>query len=83
MNLITWSLGEKGADLIADTDPHTGNWCALAVVEDCVFTSLTDTTLTVEGTIGSITFPAGFVMGGGFTGLELASGTVWAYKAIK
>jgi len=83
MNLITWSLGEKGADLIADTDLHTGIWCAIEVIEDAVFDTLTDPTLTVEGTLGSITFAAGLVLGGGFKQIKLTSGVVWAYKALK
>jgi len=83
MNLITWSLGEKGADLIADSDPHTGTWCAFSVVNDCVFASIDDPTLTVYGTLSSITFPAGYTSGGGFKGIQLTSGAVWAYKALK
>jgi hypothetical protein len=80
MNKISDYLGEKGWDLIADNTSRDGNWCAVGIVEDATFTTLTAQDTTVYGTLTNITFPAGYVFGGGFTTIQLASGTIMAYR---
>jgi len=73
--------GTKGCDLVANTDAQTGAWSWIQVIEDAVFSLLTDATMTVAGTLSGITFPAGTWIAGTFTAFTLTSGTVIAYKS--
>lgn len=79
MNRIRW-LGQNGGNLVDNTDSRSGNWFAIQILEEAQFTSLTDASLTVSGTLSAIVFPAGALVFGSFTAFELASGAVWAYK---
>jgi hypothetical protein len=81
-NYILDLLGRKGNDIIADTNTHSGPYTALVIIEDAVFTTLTGGELTVYGTLGDITWPAGILIGGGFTSVKLASGVVLAYRVV-
>ncbi len=75
-------LGEHGSIFIEDTDAHSGLNChAIQIIEDTVFTTLTDPTMEVADSISGITFPAGIIIFGAFTTITLASGSVLAYKA--
>jgi hypothetical protein len=76
------SLGRYGSQTITGTSaqtPATGvtAWCAIVVVDDAVFTSLTGNHTGSSG----VTYPKGHVIYGRFTGLQLASGTVDVYNA--
>lgn len=73
-------LGESGYDLIKDTSNHEGTWHAIAVIEAAIFTTLTDTTSSLSGTLISITFPAGMIISGYFTSITMSSGAIVAYN---
>jgi hypothetical protein len=66
--------------LITDTNAATGNWCAIQIVENTVFTTLTGT-ITVQGGLAGETLIAGSIIYGNFTEIKLASGAVIAYNA--
>ena len=79
MNTIDF-LGQNGTTLITNTTSYSGKWFAIQVVSDTVFTTLTDQTMTVNGTIAGLTFLGGTLIFGSFTTIRLASGAVLAYK---
>jgi hypothetical protein len=79
MNTIDY-LGQNGTDLVANTTHIDGKWFAIQVVADAIFTSLADSTMTVAGTLGGITFLGGTLIFGSFSSFKLASGSVLAYK---
>lgn len=69
-------LGQRGVVNTSDTSAVTGNFSCIQIVEDTVFTSLTE-----EEATGSIatTWTAGSFIFGRITGYQLASGKVRAY----
>lgn len=72
-------LGRSGSTCFDDTTSRSGEWTAIQIVEDVIFTELTDATR--EGTaITGMTFSAGSIVLGQFTTIELASGSCIAYK---
>jgi len=73
------ALGRVGSEYINDTASHTGNFHAITIVSDAVFTTLTDSTRT-GNSIGTDVFIAGLTIFGKFTEIQLASGKVIAYK---
>lgn len=73
-------LGESGYDLIKDTSNHDGTWHAIVIIEAAIFTTLTDVSSSLSGTLISITFPAGMIVSGCFTSLTLSSGAIVAYN---
>lgn len=72
--------GKYGSTLIADTTEYTGDYVAIQVVVACTFTTLDDATRDGTTLTSGITFPAGFVIYGTITKIELATGTVIAIK---
>ena len=74
------TLGEKGADVIADTDAHSGNWFAISMIVATVIAAWTPQ-YTVYGTLATITWPSGFLLFGNFSSIQLTSGSVVAYRA--
>jgi hypothetical protein len=74
------ALGEKGGEVIADTNAHTGNWFAISMITNTIIASWTPA-FTVYGVLASITWPAGFIMFGNFTAIQLTSGSIVAYNA--
>jgi hypothetical protein len=78
MNSIR-DLGQFGGDVIADTDPHDGNWFAISMITDTVIGAWTPA-YTVYGTLASITWPAGFLLFGNFGQITLTSGSIVAYR---
>lgn len=72
--------GENGGEYVADTDSHEGEWFALVVLEDAVFTSLTQNMTNTAAVITPFVWTAGSVVYGYTTEFELASGTVQAVK---
>jgi len=66
--------------LITDTNAATGNWCAIQIVENTIFATLTGT-LTVQGGLVGETLVAGTLIYGNFTAITLTSGCVLAYNA--
>jgi len=79
MNTIRY-LGQNGSDLVEDTTAMTGNWFAIQIIEEAQFATLTDASMTVTGTLGSVTWPAGLLTFGAFTAFTLSSGAVQAYR---
>jgi hypothetical protein len=75
--------GLSGGAYYADTDAHTGDWFAIQVLADAKFHTLTgnlaDVANATEGSAPVI--PAGTVLYGKFTALDLHSGRVIAYTA--
>jgi hypothetical protein len=75
--------GLSGGNYYADTDAHTGDWLAIQVLADAKFHTLTgniaDIADTTEGDAPVI--PAGTVLFGKFTAIDLHSGRIVAYTA--
>jgi len=87
-DLTEESFGRKGFEFIADTAEHAAPegmvFTALAVVKDAVFTKL-DAAAGAEVTGNSMlneTLPAGDIIYGRFTSVQLASGKIRAYKGV-
>jgi hypothetical protein len=79
------SLGAFGFDLITSTAARTGTWCVIEVLEDAIFTLLTNTApqtlnAVANAAFGSLTLAAGRRIYGRFTAITLASGSVIAYR---
>ena len=67
---------QNGSELISDTAVHNGAYTSIAMRTDTVFTALTGNH---TGWAGA-TYPAGFVLNGAFSSIQLASGSVVAYR---
>lgn len=63
----------------SNTSAVTGNFRAITIITDAVFSALADTGAT--GAITGVTIPAGITLFGNFTGYTLTSGVVRAYSA--
>lgn len=80
-------LGQHGEDWITDTQAHTPptgqRWIALDLLEECVFAELAGDGMTLNGEaitgLTNLTLPAGTLYGR-YTGIELTSGRVKAYR---
>lgn len=76
-----YAYGHFGKDIIADTAAHTGNWYALQMLQDTVFTAITDASLK-SGSATARTYVAGFMYYGKISALTLASGSCIAFRAL-
>jgi len=74
------ALGQRGFIYTDDTTLVNGNFAAIQVISDTVFSALTALNSTVGGLVG-VTLPAGTIIYGPFTSYDLTSGKVIAYKA--
>lgn len=74
------SLGQRGFVYSADTVLVTGNFAAIQIIADTVFSALTALNSTIGGLVG-VTLTVGTVIYGPFTSFNLSSGKVIAYKA--
>jgi len=74
------SLGQRGFVYTDDTALVNGNFAAIQIITDTVFSVLTALNSTVGNLVG-VTLPAGTIIYGPFTSYDLASGKVIAYKA--
>jgi hypothetical protein len=86
--LCELGMGARGFEFISDNAEHTAPadmvFTALAVVEDAVFTKLV-AAAGAEVTGNSMlneTLPAGDIIYGRFTSVQLASGKIRAYKGV-
>ena len=81
MNTIRM-MGQHGYHLCSTTTATTGVWNAIVALSDTVFSTLTDVSTGVsrDGTLASMTFPAGVTIFGAFTNFTLTSGSVMCYK---
>ena len=77
---LNLGFGMNGATVETGTTAITGgNFIAIQVIEDAVFSTLTMTDYDGDA-LTSVTFPAGFVIYGRCTAFTLTSGKVIAYK---
>jgi hypothetical protein len=74
------ALGQRGFVYTDDTTLVNGNFAAIQIIADTVFSALTALNSTVGGLVG-VTLPAGTIIYGPFTSYDLTSGKVIAYKA--
>ena len=74
------SLGQRGFVFTDDTNVVDGNFAAIQIIADTVFSALTALNSTVGGLVG-VTLSAGTIIYGPFTAYNLTSGKVIAYKA--
>jgi hypothetical protein len=79
-NIDKQTFGQKGAKYVG-SGSATGEFCALQILEDATFSSLTWPEL--EGTFPTdVAIPAGTVLYGQITAFGLTSGKVLAYKQV-
>lgn len=78
-NIEKQSFGQEGATF-KSSGSASGEFCAITMVEDTVFSALTWPELDGD-TITGVTFSAGFTIYGQITAFTLTSGKVLAYKA--
>jgi len=80
--LLAISNGQRIKTIISDTAEVKGEWKLIHIIVATVFTVLEDTLLSADGagSYAGITFPVGAVIGGNFTNIKLASGTIIAYS---
>lgn len=76
----TLSFGADGGTVINDTTATTGNFGAIQVVNDAVFSAITLPQYTNASDLTSITLAAGTVIYGQCTAFTLTSGVVIAHK---
>lgn len=75
--------GMSGGIYIADTTARTGDWFAIQVLADAKFHTLTGNLSDVANTTeaSAPVIPAGTVLFGKFTAIDLHSGRIIAYTA--
>jgi hypothetical protein len=75
--------GLSGGNYYADTDPHTGDWLAIQVLADAKFHTLTGNIADIANATeaSAPVIPAGTVLFGKFTAIDLHSGRIVAYTA--
>lgn len=74
------AFGEAGSVNETSTTAVTGDFCAIQILNDAVFSLLTDALATGDA-ITSITIPAGITLFGKFSAFTLTSGAVKAYNS--
>ena len=81
-NIDKQSFGQAGATFESGTTAVTGEFCAILIVADAVFTVLTWAEQDGDDmSTGTVTFPAGVTIYGEISAFTLASGQVLAYKS--
>ena len=81
-NIDKQSFGQAGATFESGTTAVTGEFCAILIVADAIFTVLTWAEQDGDDmSTGTVTFPAGVTIYGQITAFTLASGQVLAYKS--
>jgi len=85
--MITYqSLGAYGAEYISNTTAGTSkNYCAITMLEDTTFTTLTASNWSAGSTSSvytgsTVTYPKGLTIFGIFTAVTLLTGKIIAYK---
>jgi len=80
-NIDKQTFGQSGASYVTDGGTATGEFCALQVLEDATFSSVTWPELT--GTFPTTsTIAAGTVIYGQITAFGVTTGKVLAYKQV-
>lgn len=83
------ALGKYGADVLSNTSPANTSsiYCAITLLEDSTFTTLTASNWSVGSAGGSIitsvTYPKGLTIFGRFTAVTLATGKAICYKGAR
>ena len=89
-NIEKQSFGQAGATFEAGTQGHTGDYCALLIIEDATFTVLTWPELNTKNgvalspaadAITGVVIPAGVTIYGQISAFTLSDGAVLAYHA--
>jgi hypothetical protein len=80
---ISYDLQGQGGGLYIDetTGQIDGNWRWIQVITDAVFNDITSSNISDFSNISGVTVPAGIGIGGRFSSINLASGSVIAYYA--
>ena len=80
---ISYDLqGQGGGSYIDETTGQIdGNWRWIQVITDAVFNDITSSNISDLSNISGVTVPAGIGIGGRFSSINLASGSVIAYYA--
>ena len=80
---ISYDLQGQGGGLYIDetTGQIDGNWRWIQVITDAVFNDITSSNISDLSNISGVTVPAGIGIGGRFSSINLASGSVIAYYA--
>jgi hypothetical protein len=81
---ISYDLQGQGGGIVLSTATQsnaTGNFRWIQVVNDTVLATLTSDNIANEDDLAGITLPAGLGIGGRFSFVDVASGTVIAYYA--
>jgi hypothetical protein len=75
--------GLSGGNYIADTTLRTGDWLAVQVLADAKFHTLTGNIADIANTTDASApvIPAGTILFGKFTAIDLHSGRIVAYTA--
>jgi hypothetical protein len=82
------SLGAFGAEYISNTTAGTSkNYCAITMLEDTTFTTLTTSNWSAGSTSSvytgsTVTYPKGLTIFGTFTAVTLLTGKIIAYKGF-
>ena len=81
------SFGQNGFNLVNETAAQTGDYSAITVAEEAVFSSITGINIRLNGSVSSdaldsVTLAAGTTIFGKISGFTLASGKVIAYYAV-
>ena len=74
------SLGQFGNVVLAATQEATGNFAAIQVISNTVFTTITDSNGQVGLLISPVSIPAGTILYGRFTFVKVLTGLVVVYK---
>lgn len=72
-------LGQRGTVDTDDTVAVTGEFSVIQIIEEAVFTALTEEAGAGSGSLVGVTHPQDRLLWGRFTGYTLASGQVRAY----
>jgi hypothetical protein len=75
-------FGQAGSVNESGTTAITGDFCAIQILNDAVFSLITDS-LASGDAITTLTLPAGLVIYGKFTAFTLTSGAVRAYMSAE
>ena len=83
-NIDKQSFGQAGATFETGTGvDHTGDFCAILIVEDATFSTLTwpELDLTAGDAMTGVSFPAGITIYGQISAFTISAGKVLAYHA--
>ena len=80
-NPADYNMQGQGGGLYIDetTGQIDGNWRWIQVITDAVFNDITSSNIDDLSNISGVTVPAGIGIGGRFSSINLASGSVIAY----